>query len=71
MGINIRYLDMGGGLGITYDREVPPAPADYARAIVSSLGSLPVKLILEPGRVIAGNAAILRAHAGDLLERGR
>ncbi len=59
MGIDIRYLDMGGGLGITYDREAPPDPADYARAIVSSLGSLPVKLILEPGRVIVGNAGIL------------
>lgn len=59
MGIDIQYLDMGGGLGITYDREAPPAPADYARAIVSSLGDLAVTLILEPGRVIVGNAGIL------------
>ena len=59
MGINIKYLDMGGGLGITYDSEAPPAPEDYARAIVSSLGDLPVTLILEPGRVIVGNAGIL------------
>lgn len=59
MGIDIRYVDMGGGLGITYDREAPPDPADYARAIVSSLDDMSVKLILEPGRVIVGNAGIL------------
>ena len=63
MGIDIRYLDMGGGLGITYDREAPPDPADYARAIVSVLGDLPVTLILEPGRVIVGNAGILVTRA--------
>ena len=63
MGIDIRYLDMGGGLGITYDREAPPAPADYARAIVSSLEDLPLTLILEPGRVIVGNAGILVTRA--------
>ena len=59
MGITIKYLDMGGGLGITYDSEAPPAPEEYAQAIVSSLGDLPVTLILEPGRVIVGNAGIL------------
>ncbi|MDZ7579606.1 MAG: diaminopimelate decarboxylase [Deltaproteobacteria bacterium] len=59
LGIDIRYLDMGGGLGITYDKEIPPAPDEYARAIVSALRGLPVKLILEPGRVIVGNAGIL------------
>ena len=58
-GIDIRYVDMGGGLGITYDQEAPPDPAEYARAIVSSLGNMPVTLILEPGRVIVGNAGIL------------
>lgn len=63
LGIDIRYLDMGGGLGITYDREVPPAPDDYARAIVAALKGLPVTLILEPGRVIVGNAGILVTRA--------
>lgn len=63
MGIDIRYLDMGGGLGITYDRESPPDPDAYARAIVSVLGDLPVTLILEPGRVIVGNAGILVTRA--------
>jgi len=59
MDIHIRYLDMGGGLGITYDDEKPPLPSEYARAIVESMGDLPLTLILEPGRVIVGNAGIL------------
>jgi diaminopimelate decarboxylase len=59
MGITVRYLDMGGGLGITYDSEAPPQPADYARAIVDSLKGAPIRLILEPGRVLVGNAGIL------------
>ena len=59
LGIEIRYLDMGGGLGITYDDESPPHPREYARAIVESLKGTHLKLILEPGRVIVGNAGIL------------
>ncbi|OEU67214.1 MAG: diaminopimelate decarboxylase [Desulfobacterales bacterium PC51MH44] len=59
MGIEIRYLDMGGGLGITYDDESPPHPREYARAIVESLKGTDLQLILEPGRVIVGNAGIL------------
>jgi len=58
-GIEIKYLDMGGGLGITYDDESPPHPREYARAIVESLKGAHLKLILEPGRVIVGNAGIL------------
>jgi len=59
IGIEIQYLDMGGGLGITYDDETPPDPGEYARAIVESLKGTPIRLILEPGRVIVGNAGIL------------
>lgn len=58
-GIEIRYLDMGGGLGIAYDDESPPHPREYARAIVESLKGTHLQLILEPGRVIVGNAGIL------------
>jgi len=57
--ISIRYLDLGGGLGITYDSETPPDPAEYARAIKSELASSKWTLILEPGRVIVGNAGVL------------
>jgi len=59
MGIDIRYLDMGGGLGITYDDESPPHPREYAKVIVESLKGTDLHLILEPGRVIVGNAGIL------------
>jgi diaminopimelate decarboxylase len=59
MGIAIAYLDLGGGLGITYDKEAPPHPRDYAREIQKELGTTDVTLILEPGRVIVGNAGIL------------
>ena len=59
MGISIRYLDMGGGLGITYDDESPPQPGEYARAIVDALKGESVHLILEPGRVVVGNAGAL------------
>lgn len=58
-GIPIHYLDLGGGLGITYDQEEPPHPVEYADAIRTELGSLDLVLILEPGRVITGNAGIL------------
>lgn len=59
LGIKIKYLDMGGGLGITYDAESPPHPREYARAIIDSLKGIDLQLILEPGRVIVGNAGTL------------
>ncbi len=58
-GISISYLNLGGGLGITYDQESPPHPSEYGKAILETLGQAPVTLILEPGRVIVGNAGIL------------
>ena len=59
-GITISYLDLGGGLGITYDAEEPPHPSEYAKAIGEEMQDLPnCTLILEPGRVIVGNAGIL------------
>jgi diaminopimelate decarboxylase len=58
-GVRIRYLDMGGGLGITYNDEKPPEPREYAAAISEELRGLDVTLVLEPGRVIVGNAGVL------------
>ncbi len=58
-GIHIRYLDLGGGLGITYEDEQPPHPSEYAEAILKELKDAPYRLIFEPGRVIVGNAGIL------------
>jgi diaminopimelate decarboxylase len=57
--IQISAIDLGGGLGITYDQEQPPRPEDYAAALIDEMGDLDCQLILEPGRVIAGNAGIL------------
>jgi diaminopimelate decarboxylase len=58
-GVNIRYLDLGGGLGITYEEEEPPHPAQFGRALTEALQDLDLTLILEPGRVISGNAGIM------------
>ena len=58
-GADIRYLDLGGGLGIVYDQEAPPQPHEYARALLKKLGDIDCTLIFEPGRVIVGNAGIL------------
>lgn len=57
--ITIQYIDLGGGVGITYDDEEPPHPKEYAQAIKEELDGLEATLILEPGRVIVGNAGIL------------
>lgn len=59
MGIEIKYLDLGGGLGITYDEEEPPHPAEFGKALTERLKDLPLTVIFEPGRVIAGNAGIM------------
>jgi diaminopimelate decarboxylase len=58
-GIAIAYVDLGGGLGITYHQEEPPHPQEYAHAIIEEGRSLPCTFIFEPGRVIVGNAGIL------------
>jgi len=58
-GVHIDYLDLGGGLGITYNSEEPPHPKEYATAIKEELDMKNLTLILEPGRVIMGNAGIL------------
>lgn len=58
-GIGIRYLNIGGGLGITYVDETPPHPVDLAQAVAPLIKELGVTLILEPGRALVGNAGIL------------
>ncbi len=58
-GFDIKYLDLGGGLGITYRDELPPHPRDYAKAIIDSVGDIGCTLLFEPGRVIVGNAGAL------------
>jgi len=67
-GINIRYLNIGGGLGITYSDEKPPLPQDLSNAILPLVQGLNITLVMEPGRVIVGNAGILVTKAMYLKE---
>ncbi len=60
-GMPLRYMDIGGGLGITYKDELPPQPADYAAVIEKEMKDLNVVLVLEPGRVLVGNSGIFVA----------
>ncbi len=58
-GIRLRYLDVGGGLGIRYRDESPPTPAEYVRALRPLAERVGLTLVLEPGRSIVGNAGVL------------
>ncbi len=55
----LAYLDIGGGLGITYTEETPPSPADFARTALGAVKATGATLIFEPGRVLVGNAGLL------------
>ena len=61
-GLNIQYLDIGGGLGISYKDEEPPVPQDLAKNLIPLLKGRKLTLITEPGRSIVGNAGILVTH---------
>src|SRR5690606_30867660 len=58
-GIELHHLDLGGGLGIRYRDETPPATASYVEALLQALGDRRLTLILEPGRALVGNAGVL------------
>lgn len=58
-GIRLQYVDLGGGLGIRYHDESPPTVAEYAAALSELLAGRSETLILEPGRVLAANTAVL------------
>jgi diaminopimelate decarboxylase len=58
-GIHIAHIDVGGGIGITYDDETPPAFKEYTEAILAKLQQKQVKLLFEPGRALVGNAGVL------------
>ncbi|OIR16030.1 diaminopimelate decarboxylase [mine drainage metagenome] len=58
-GIVLEHLDLGGGLGIRYDDETPPSIAEYAKALLGALQGRSEKIIVEPGRVLVGNAGVL------------
>ncbi len=58
-GIRLAHLDLGGGLGIQYQDEVPPSIVDYAQALIGAMRGRTEKIIVEPGRVLVGNAGVL------------
>jgi diaminopimelate decarboxylase len=58
-GIVLEHLDLGGGLGIRYDDEIPPSIAEYAKSLLGALKGRTEKIIVEPGRVLVGNAGVL------------
>ena len=58
-GFGLTHLDVGGGLGITYTDEKPPSVAEYAQAVLGPLKGLNATLVIEPGRVLVGNAGVL------------
>ncbi len=59
LGHRLEFLDLGGGLGIRYKSEVPPEMEAYAEALLSAARPTGLKLLIEPGRVVMGNAGIL------------
>jgi len=69
-GIRISHFDVGGGLGIRYRNETPPAAARYARALIGRMGRRPQTLLLEPGRALTGNAGILLTRVEYLKHGG-
>ncbi len=58
-GIAIHHLDLGGGLGIQYTDEQPPAIEDYVHTLVNTVADSDVEILIEPGRAIAGNGGLL------------
>ncbi|MFT5837927.1 MAG: diaminopimelate decarboxylase [Flavobacteriales bacterium] len=68
--IHIQHLDVGGGLGVTYDDEKPPHPDQYTQAIAERLqGREKLLLIFEPGRAIMANAGVLLTKV-EFLKQG-
>jgi len=59
LGIELKHLDLRGGLGIRYQDETPPEPAEQIAALLAELGERDVEILIEPGRAIAGNAGVL------------
>ena len=67
--IELRHLDVGGGLGVRYDDEVPPSPSEWADALKPKLAGRRLVVMTEPGRAIAGNAGVLLTRV-ELLKPG-
>ena len=68
-GMHLEHLDLGGGLGIRYRDETPPAVGDYLGALFGRIGNRKLKILLEPGRSLVGNAGLLLARV-EYLKHG-
>ncbi len=69
-GFDIKYLDLGGGLGITYENEMPPHPSTYMNSIKNILKNYDGTVIFEPGRLIVGNSGIFAAKVTYVKDTG-
>ena len=67
LGINLKHIDIGGGLGVCYKDETPPSVEEYANAMRPALEKLGLKVYMEPGRSISANAGVLLTRV-DLLK---
>ncbi|MFP5441989.1 MAG: diaminopimelate decarboxylase [Gammaproteobacteria bacterium] len=69
-GIPVHHLDLGGGLGVRYRDENPPAPAEYIGKVLARLGERRLPVWMEPGRAICANAGILVTRVEFLKDNG-
>lgn len=68
VGITIKHLDLGGGLGVCYTDETPPEPQQYIAAVRERIAGRDLKLIFEPGRSIVANAGVMLTQVEFLKE---
>ena len=69
-GIQLQYLDVGGGLGIAYNGEEAPSILHYAELVIRATKELGLTLVLEPGRVLVGNAGVLLTRVNFIKDQG-
>lgn len=69
-GIVLSHLDLGGGLGVRYRDEEPPAIGDYVAAVREHIGNRPLKLMFEPGRSICAGAGVLLTRVDNIKVNG-
>ncbi len=70
IGMALEFIDMGGGLGIRYDQELPPTLEAYAETLLREVAPTGLRLVVEPGRVLVGNAGILLTRVIGVKETG-
>ncbi len=70
LGIPLKHLDIGGGLGVCYQSETPPSPEEYIATLLAELGPLPLAIHIEPGRAIAAPAGVLLTRVEYIKKQG-